>query len=137
MDRLTEAICLAARAHDGQTDKAGEPYILHPLRVMQAVSPRARIVAVLHDFLEDTDDEITVELSSHEWAALGLLTRPRSVEYDLYVANCGLHPLAREVKIADLRDNLSRPDSLPDGLRNRYEKALAVLDPRPSSEGEE
>lgn len=55
MSSLERAIAIAARAHEGQVDKAGMPYILHPLRVMLAVrTPEERIVAVLHDVLEDT-----------------------------------------------------------------------------------
>ena len=54
MSTLEKAIAIAAEAHAGATDKAGAPYILHPLRVMLKVkSPDARIVAVLHDVVED------------------------------------------------------------------------------------
>jgi guanosine-3',5'-bis(diphosphate) 3'-pyrophosphohydrolase len=55
MSTLERAICIAASAHAGQVDKAGAPYILHVLRVMLAMSSEEeRIVAVLHDVLEDT-----------------------------------------------------------------------------------
>lgn len=133
-ERLTEAICLAARAHAGQADKAGEPYILHPLRVMAAVSPRARVVAVLHDVIEDTDRRLSdlrhfLALLPEQYVALGCLTRHPAVEYADYIEDLALDELAREVKIADLRDNLSRPDSLPDSLRERYERALTFLEP--------
>ncbi len=54
MSSLERAIALAAQAHAGQVDKGGAPYILHPLRVMLRLThPEARIVAVLHDVLED------------------------------------------------------------------------------------
>ena len=54
MSTLEKAIAIAAEAHAGATDKAGAPYILHPLRVMLKVnSPEERIVAVLHDVVED------------------------------------------------------------------------------------
>lgn len=130
--RLTEAICLAARAHYGQTDKAGEPYILHPLRIMQAVSPRARVVAVLHDVVEESPLHLSdlknhAHLTPEQVVALGYLTRHPAVEYADYIADLASDEIAREVKIADLRDNLSRPASLPDSLRKRYEKALRTL----------
>jgi hypothetical protein len=55
MSTLEHAIALAACAHAGQVDKAGQPYILHPLRVMLRLSGAdERIVAVLHDVVEDT-----------------------------------------------------------------------------------
>ena len=55
MSTLERAIQIAATAHAGQADKAGEPYILHPLRVMMTVTtPKERIAAVLHDVVEDT-----------------------------------------------------------------------------------
>ena len=56
MSMLERAIAIAAAAHTGQVDKAGQPYILHPLRVMLRVtSEHERIAAVLHDVVEDTD----------------------------------------------------------------------------------
>ncbi|WP_311764816.1 hypothetical protein [Paenibacillus agricola] len=55
MNLLNKAIIIAAKMHDGQTDKGGRPYILHPMRVMQAATTEdERIVAVLHDLIEDT-----------------------------------------------------------------------------------
>jgi len=54
---LEDAIILATRAHADQVDKAGQPYILHPLRVMNALSyPEGRILGVLHDVLEDVPE---------------------------------------------------------------------------------
>ena len=56
MSSLEKAISIAAQAHDGQRDKAGAPYILHPLRVMMKMTTESeRITAVLHDLIEDTD----------------------------------------------------------------------------------
>jgi (p)ppGpp synthase/HD superfamily hydrolase len=52
---LDDAVALAARAHAGQFDKAGKPYIDHPLRVMARVTtPDERVAAILHDVVEDT-----------------------------------------------------------------------------------
>ncbi|MEI6226906.1 MAG: HD domain-containing protein, partial [Deltaproteobacteria bacterium] len=92
--RIDQAIGVAANAHLGQLDKAGKPYILHPLRVMMSVkSPSldsARIVAVLHDVVEDS--AWTVEkldaafgLTGEEQSALQLLTHGDDEDYDAYV----------------------------------------------------
>jgi hypothetical protein len=137
-----EAVELAAKAHRGQRDKVGIVYLLHPLRVALAVSPPARVVAVLHDVIEDT--EVTLEefrrhgLGEYELSALTLLTkRPEDeADYAAFIqriarADGVAGDLAREVKLADVRDNLGRmPDSdEPDWVRRRiqYERALATL----------
>ena len=112
---IEQAIEVALKAHAGQVDKAGQPYILHPLRVMMTVeSPSlasARVVAMLHDVVEDS--EWTVEglasaygLTPDEQAALRLLTHDDGEEYAAYVESVAANPLARAVKVADLRDNL-------------------------------
>ena len=76
---LESAIATAAKAHEGQTDKAGKPYILHPLRVMLNVKGciPEQCAAVLHDVIEDTDitAEALLELgfcSSHKKQGRGL-----------------------------------------------------------------
>ncbi len=112
---LDEAIRVAVDAHAGQIDKAGKPYILHPLRVMMTVeSPSldsARKVAILHDVVEDS--AWTLEsldaahgLTSEEEAALRLLSHGDGDDYDEYVSRLAGNAIARAVKIADLRDNL-------------------------------
>ena len=69
MATLERAIALAAEAHEGQTDKAGAPYILHVLRVVLACPPGdAQIVAALHDVVEDTD-MIMLDLEDYAKAA--------------------------------------------------------------------
>lgn len=56
MSTIERAIEIAARAHAGQVDKAGAPYIFHPLRLMFAVkTPEQKMAAILHDVVEDTD----------------------------------------------------------------------------------
>jgi (p)ppGpp synthase/HD superfamily hydrolase len=108
---LEKAIELAATHHAGQTDKAGAPYILHVLRVMMKQdSDAARIVAALHDVVEDT--RITVAdlaragFGAEVVAAVDLLTRRPDVAYDVYLEAIAANPLARAVKIADLEDNM-------------------------------
>ena len=111
MITLESAIALAAKAHAGQKDLAGEPYILHPLRVMLKVaSEPERIVAILHDVVEDTNhtlDDLRLAGCSPEVVdAVDRLTRREGEDYFDYVARAAEHPLARRVKIADLEDNM-------------------------------
>lgn len=138
---LERAISIAATAHAGQFDKAGASYILHPLRVMLAQkSDAARIVAVLHDLLEDCPEWTPERLrdegcSADILAALEALTKRPGEAYDVFVQRCTENALARAVKIADVRDNMdvSRLASLAEDDRQRlqkYERALAVLVPK-------
>jgi len=110
MATLETALALASRAHTGTLDKGGEPCILHPLRVMAGVTdPDAKIVAILHDVVEDTDvtmaDLRTKGFSSAVLTAVELLTHRPEQSYADYVIACKADPLARQVKMADLRDN--------------------------------
>jgi len=90
MSTLEKAIRIAAQAHEGQRDKAGAPYILHPLRVMMKMATEAeQITAVLHDVVEDTD--WTMERLRQEGflgeilAALDCLTRKNGEEYEKFI----------------------------------------------------
>jgi len=111
MGTIEHAIEIAARAHAGTTDKGGAPYLLHPLRVMFAVEGEtARIVAVLHDVVEDSS--ITLEdlkregFSPEVVAAVDVLTR-RPGESRLQAARRAReHLVARQVKLADVADNM-------------------------------
>ncbi|MDH0646094.1 GTP pyrophosphokinase [Pseudomonas sp. GD03858] len=137
MATLEKAIAVATRAHDGQFDKGGAAYILHPLRVMaRMVTPEQRIVAVLHDVLEDTP--LTLSDLAREGfplkilAALLALSRRDGESYETFVVRLGVDPLARQVKLADLADNsdLSRiPSPGPADLArlSRYQQASAYL----------
>ena len=112
MSTLERAIAIAAAAHQGVVDKQGQPYVLHPLRVMLGVNdPTARIVAVLHDVVEDTAvtlDEIQAEgFSAEVVRALSLMTHDSSTSYADYVVACLDNDIARQVKLADLKDNMS------------------------------
>lgn len=134
---LERAIAIAAGAHAGQTDKAGEPYILHPLRVMLAVQgAEERIVAVLHDVVEDTPwtlDALHAEgFSSDVLEAIDALTRRDGEDYFEFVRRAVTNPLARPVKITDLRDNLDSVRRAPLTARDdarllRYREALRML----------
>ena len=118
MSTLERAIEIAARFHLGQVDKAGEPYILHPLRVMLRVSTRdEQIVAVLHDIIEDTEitsDDLHAEgFSDRVVEAVVTLTKVGGQTYEQYIDGLAHHPLARIVKLADLEDNSDR-SRIPD-----------------------
>jgi len=111
MRSLEDAIKLAVDAHSGQLDKAGQPYILHPLRVMSQVSElNERIAAVLHDVVEDT--EVTLEdlrsqgFPSEVVEAIDALTKRPGEKRMQAARRAGAHPIARMVKIADVMDNL-------------------------------
>lgn len=118
MATLERAIAIAAEAHAGQVDKAGAPYILHPLRIMMKMEAEEdRIVAVLHDVLEDCPDWTAAKLIANGFStavicALVTLTRGREETYGAFIERCGENPLARRVKLADLFDN-SRIERIP------------------------
>ena len=134
--KLERSINLAVMVHQGQVDKGGEPYILHPLRVMLSMKTlEGQIVGVLHDTIEDrpkfTLDSLvkTEDVSDEIRDALDAITRGSQESYDDYITRVSENPLAREVKIADLRDNLhcNRVRNIPQRLSARYIKALARL----------
>lgn len=107
---LVHAINLAYQAHEGQVDKAGAPYILHCLRVANAmVTTDEKIVALLHDVVEDT--EITFEYLEHEGfseevvTAVKAITRELEETYNDYLLRVARNELAYKVKLADMLDN--------------------------------
>jgi len=135
---LDNAIKLATEAHAGQVDKGGQPYILHPLRVMLAMAiTDERIVAVLHDVVEDTD----VSCDDLYWVhgfkpdivtAIAALTRRNGEDYFDFIRRVAANSIAQAVKIADLRDNLDPSRPLPDDENSRaraqkYRRALSML----------
>ncbi|GGH60319.1 hypothetical protein GCM10008014_34740 [Paenibacillus silvae] len=102
------AISIALEAHKGQLDKGGNPYILHPLAVMNRVETiEEKIVAVLHDVIEDT--EVTIEqlrelgFSEEIVKAIGLLTRSEEDSYEQFIEKTTTNRMARNVKIADIQ----------------------------------
>lgn len=112
---LELAIGFATITHSEQVDKAGQPYILHPLRVMLKMKTRReQIVAVLHDALEDgkQDPEWVIELFDDYpeiVEALNCLThKDKKESYEHYVERVATNPLAINVKLADLEDNMDK-----------------------------
>lgn len=135
---LELAITLAAGAHRGQTDKGGQPYILHPLRVMAAMETnQERIVAVLHDAVEDSPDvrlpEIEATFGTRIAAAIDALTKRDGEDYDAYLDRVKADEIAIKVKLADLKDNsdlarLGRDPTAVDRKRlDKYLRARAIL----------
>ncbi len=127
MATIETALQIAAKAHDGQKDKEGLPYILHPLRVMSRVEgEEAMTVAVLHDVIEDTavtaDELRQAGFSEALVAAMVCVTHRKDESYADYVVRCKGNNIARRVKLADLEDNsrldrtLLRPQRLQGDL---------------------
>jgi (p)ppGpp synthase/HD superfamily hydrolase len=137
MPTLEDAISLAVEAHRGHRDKAGQPYILHPLRVMFRLEGETeRIVGVLHDVVEDShytlDDLRQMGYSEKIVEAIDHLSRREDESYEEFVKRTALHSLARLVKLADLEDNMDirRYPALDDKILEhlaRYHRAWRKL----------
>jgi (p)ppGpp synthase/HD superfamily hydrolase len=157
---IKDAEQLARRAHVGQTDKAGAPYIEHPLRVMRSFTMNGvadddytrkseisdlQIVALLHDTLEDT--WVTADFlrrcgyPEHIITAIEALTKLPDEEgsdegYMRFIARAAQNPLARLVKIADLKDNMNleriaEPTEKDHARLERYQRAVSYLESLP------
>jgi (p)ppGpp synthase/HD superfamily hydrolase len=134
---LERAIAIAATAHEGQVDKGGNPYILHPLKVMLRVNTlEERIVAVLHDVVEDCgislDDLRKEGFSEAVLTAIESVTKVPGESYETFVERAAQNPIGRVVKLADLEENsdLSRiaQPSWEDLERiEKYRRAIGVL----------
>ena len=133
MATLESAIQLAAAAHSGQQDKAGKPYILHPIRVMLSVrTTDEQIAAILHDTVEDTD--VTYEQLSEAGFSAEIISAVRALtkldgESRVEAARRAVkHPIARQVKLADVKDNLdiSRIPHLTDKYHARLDEYKLV-----------
>ena len=133
-----KAMRIAYAAHHGQRDKTGLPYIYHPIHLAEQMQDEATVcVALLHDTVEDTD--VTLDFLASEGfggeilEAIALMTHDDAVPYMHYVAALSSNPIARAVKMADLRHNsdLTRLDSVDDAAKKRaekYAKALELLE---------
>lgn len=134
------ALGIAVEAHRGQVDKGGEPYVTHPIRVaFKCRSADAKVVALLHDVLEDGGSVWTAEalgmagIPARLVRTVLVLTKAEGESYDEYLGRVALNPLAVEVKLADLEDNMDvrrlggrlTPN---DAMRlDRYVRAWALL----------
>lgn len=134
---LEKAIQIALSAHHGQVDRGGDPYILHPLRVMLGQKTEtAKICAILHDVIEDT--AVTLEDLRREGFrediidTVKTLTKLDGEDYEVYIQRVIQNKVACQVKLMDLKDNmdLSRLDVALEADFKRYkkyEKAKATI----------
>ncbi|GFN32504.1 GTP pyrophosphokinase [Paenibacillus xylaniclasticus] len=112
MATLEKAIKIAVLMHEGQTDKSGRPYILHPLRLMHkaTISEDQRIVAVLHDIVENTSytlNDLKFDgFSDDIISAIDHLTKRENEAYEDYIDRLGQNELAKQVKFLEINDNL-------------------------------
>ncbi len=137
MATLERAIAIAVEAHMGQTDKAGQPYVLHPLRIMLSLDSEAeRIVGVLHDVVGDSgwtfDGRRREGFSEDVIDALESVTKRDGETYEAFVARAAANPIGRAVKRADLLDNsdlgrIAKPTERDHARIEKYRRALASL----------
>jgi (p)ppGpp synthase/HD superfamily hydrolase len=135
---IERAIAIAVKAHEGQADKAGAPYIYHPLRVMLSLETlEERMAAVLHDVVEDGG--VTLEQLRTEGfpdavvGAVAALTKGDGEDYEAFIRRIGPNRLARRVKLADLRDNsdlsrIANPTERDQARLEKYRRAIAYLE---------
>lgn len=144
MSTFEKALRIAAKAHAGQTDKSGEPYVLHPLRMaLSLTTPEERIVALLHDVVEDCPGWTFEKIARFGFGptiieALKALTIDSGADladeqqYMAFIARAAANPLARAVKLADLRDNcdlrrIPAPTNRDLARIKKYQRAIAFL----------
>ena len=136
MINYIRALLIMLKAHKGQRDKGGKSYFTHPLRVSRNTKDkRAKIVALLHDVMEDSDKYSWADLDfldQEQIAALKVLTHQKDLPYFEYINVVKENPLARQVKLSDLADNmnLKRLKTITDKDLERVEKykeAQAIL----------
>jgi hypothetical protein len=136
---VEHAVEIARRAHDGQIDKSGQPYIGHPLRVMSRVAGNhAEIAGVLHDVIEDTPvsagDLLAAGCPPQVVATVVALSREPGESLSGYLARVAADPVAPVVKRADIADNLGseRFDRLDpveqERLTVKYRESRRLLD---------
>jgi (p)ppGpp synthase/HD superfamily hydrolase len=134
---LKHAIEIASAAHHGQVNKANEPYILHPMRVMDQVeSTDEKITAILHDVVEKNPEWYLDRLLNEGFnpkviKAVDAMTRRREESYDDFVLRAAANPTSRAVKLADLKDDIHMAHMA--GLDDsRYRSALEIIGRRRS-----
>ena len=137
-EQTKKALKLCFESHKDQVDKSGMPYVFHPFHLAEQMeTEETTIVALLHDLVEDTDyaieDLTNMGFGKDITDAIALLTHDDSVEYMDYVRSIKNNPIAKAVKLADLRHNsdLSRlgvVDERAIARNEKYKKAIALLE---------
>lgn len=132
------ALKLCFQAHKDQLDKSGMPYVFHPFHLAEQMeTEETTIVALLHDLIEDTDytieDLINMGFNKAITDAVSLMTHADNVDYMDYICMIKENPIAKAVKLADLKHNsdLTRLDSVDEKAltrREKYLKAMALLE---------
>ena len=129
------ALSIARQAHEGQLDKAGVDYIEHPIYVASQVdTEEEKAVALLHDVIEDSpftaEELLLAGLLETVVTAVQILSKKKGQDYQTYLENVKSNPLARVVKLADLKHNsdLSRLSSVTDKDLERLEKYKKAID---------
>lgn len=133
-----KALLLSFNAHKNQVDKSGMPYVYHPFHLAEQMNTEETVtVALLHDVVEDTDytieDIAAMGFPRSVTDALTLMTHDKAVAYMDYVAKIKTNPIAKAVKLADLRHNsdITRLDTVDDKAICRvqkYREAIALLE---------
>lgn len=137
MANLEKAIALAAQQHEGQVDKGGQPYILHPLRLMLKMPDLdTQMIAILHDILEDTpttaEDLAQFGFSTTIIQAIQALTKFDGESRIDAAHRAAKNPLARMVKLADVTDNMDlsripQPTAQDFSRLKEYEQVKTIL----------
>ena len=132
---LELALSIATKAHRGQFDKAGIDYIEHPIFVASQVdSEEERAVALLHDVIEDSsvtaEELLNAGLPETVVTAVQILSKKKGQDYQTYLKTVKSNPLARAVKLADLKHNsdLLRLETITDKDLERLEKYKKAID---------
>lgn len=133
-----EAMKIAYKAHHGQVDKGGIPYVFHPYHLAEQMPDEyTTCVALLHDVVEDTEvtlEELQEIFPSEVIEAVAVMTHGEDEPYLDYVQRVSQNPIAKVVKLADLRHN-SDETRMPDAdektlayFREKYRKAFESLE---------
>lgn len=136
MTKLALKLCF--EAHKTQTDKSGMPYVFHPFHLAEQMRDEdTTVVALLHDVIEDTDytldDLRELGFEDRMISAIALMTHDDAVPYMEYVAEIKKNPIARAVKLADLRHNsdMTRLDTVSpwdEKRAKKYAEAIRLLE---------
>lgn len=130
--KLALKVCF--HAHKDQLDKSGLPYVFHPFHLAEQMpTEETAVVALLHDVVEDTEytlqDLTKMGFDKAVTDAVALLTHAEGVDYMAYVRKIKENPIARAVKLADLKHNsdLTRLDAVDEKALRRREKYLQAI----------